>query len=90
MEKDKKNKSGSGRNKPRKFFFNLDEILATRPNTQLHVVINSSLVHAEISGIASKVDDDQESPKDQDWGILRIVFSALILINCVFTHMSHV
>ena len=66
MEKDKKNKSGSGRNKPWKFFGKLDEILATRPNTQPHVVIDSSLVHAETSGVASEVEDDQESPNDQE------------------------
>jgi hypothetical protein len=66
VEKDKSNKSGTGKKKPWKYFGKLDEILGTRPNTRPPKVIDTSSEHAgyDIGHIASDSEGDHESIKD--------------------------
>ena len=87
VEKDKANKSGRGRKKPWKFFSKLDEILATRPNTQPHTVIDSSFVDAE-PGVASEVEEDQESIKDHE-GMSHISSINTTFYVCCIISMSY-
>ena len=81
------NKSGRGRKKPWKFFSKLDEILATRPNTQPHTVIDSSFVDAE-PGVASEVEEDQESIKDHE-GMSHISSINTTFYVCCIISMSY-